>query len=275
MDFYQLLETLESAIFEFASWFIFLPRTLLFVLFKPHLVNGVVLANLKLRPQDRFERLMSPSLFWILIGVLPALWLFVGFWGKSTQNANALDTQTSLAITAIILALGPIAFAAVMLFVSRTSFTRSGLQPLFFAQCYLFAPLYLSSFLLVQWLINGVIEALASSQTRVDRKSLQQNHLSGTSTPIGHPHGWLDNGVVVYLTFVILIWFLAAEFIIAYQHLNKESPQWVRIGRTCETVFLALVLWGLLTVLIVFYWSNMLSIVRSIEPQGALAQVLY
>jgi hypothetical protein len=152
MDFLKIIESVEELLYRIALWIILVPRTLFFVMRRPQLINRYVTAQSKQLPEERFKEMMSPMLFWCLIGIVPHLMLLDYL---ATIPTSRVSTElewisfmkqpfaTRLIVIAITAIAGPLAIARKVLKETGHVVDRDTLRSPFSAQCYCLTPVYI------------------------------------------------------------------------------------------------------------------------------------
>lgn len=179
MDFVKALQSLEELLYEVSLWIIFLPKTLLKVVFDPRWIQTYVKTEWEKREKDvaddakneaRFAGYLSPIFLFLLVAVVPWYTFFLNFAHQYPDSPFTLLSQgsleTDLLLLGMILLSGPLAFSFGVHLFRRTPFERVSVKRLFYTQCFCFAPFWLfvaicsqltMTFLLPPVLANGII----------------------------------------------------------------------------------------------------------------------
>lgn len=264
MDLYRLIQALEKLIFEVASWFVFLPFTLAFTLFRPNRIHMFVLEEFKKEPEERFQNRMSPPLFWAIIGVLPAF-ASIELW-RPIEIESFIDRfilpgwaiESKIFALSVALMSGPIAFSAATRLAQGKPLTRSGLQPYFYSQCYVFAPFQLAlavCVLILRAILTDVISSLISLPAAI----------VGGWSPF---ESWmLKYGVYLLgsILFVAVSWFLLSECFFLYSAVDEAQPGLRRFLLVVWTFLISVVLWAAMVSVWVFGSEFVIDVVKLIN----------
>jgi hypothetical protein len=151
MDLLKIIESVEELLYRIALWIILAPRTLLLVIRRPQLINPYIAAQSAQVPEERFKDMMSPMLFWCLIGIVPHVMLLDYLATIPTSRVSTEPEWISfmkqpfatrliaIAITAIA---GPLAIAREVLMETKQQVDRESLRSPFSVQCYCLTPVY-------------------------------------------------------------------------------------------------------------------------------------
>jgi hypothetical protein len=217
MNFVRIIKEIDELIYEFATWFFLVPKTLFKVLFSPKWIYSYVSDEFEKPAEERFNEYLSPALFWVIAGVLP--YYFVAETLISTMSDKSvlekfhlINIESKLFSLVVLFVSFPLASGfGINLFKQKSKTTKNSLRKIFYIQCYSFTPiqlLYVPIFLSMSGEIDSsqaasyiaVVIGLYSwwfifSQLIIIREELKV--------------GWLKAagiGIVVYMiTFFILI----------------------------------------------------------------------
>ena len=151
MDILKIIESVEELLYGIALWILLAPRTLLFVIRRPQLITSYMAAQSAQLPEERFKEMMSPMLFWCLIGIVPHVMLLDYLVTIPTSRVSTEPEWISfmrqpfatrliaIAITAIA---GPLAIARKVLMETGQQVDRESLRSPFSVQCYCLTPVY-------------------------------------------------------------------------------------------------------------------------------------
>jgi hypothetical protein len=141
MDLIKLIESFEELLYRLALWFILLPR----------LINRYVFGEFEKSTEARFKDMLSPMLFWGLVGVAPHLMMIDLL---ATMKGTRVSTEPEwiafmrapwatrfASISAVALA-APLTIAARTLRASGKPIDRETLRLPFSVQCYCLTPVY-------------------------------------------------------------------------------------------------------------------------------------
>ncbi len=140
MTFFNILNSIEQAIYEIALWFILIPKTFFKSLVYPGRVQQYVKEELLKEEKEQFSDLMSPIIFWLLLFVVPAYMMIkhfsagaAAFIGAKPENYILFVTMTlvSFLITPIFL----------MHAFEKKKINRESFKEAFYIQCYLQTPI--------------------------------------------------------------------------------------------------------------------------------------
>lgn len=275
MDIYRLIQAFEKLIFEVASWFVFLPVTLAFTLFRPNHIHKFVLEEFKKEPQERFQNRMSPPLFWAIIGILPAF-VSLESW-RSPDVESFLDSyilsgwtiETKLFALSVALLSGPTAFSVAIQLLQRKVLTRSGLEPYFYSQCYIFAPFQLAfavcALILLDLLAEAIVHSLFSGLSAGGILSL----------PPLRESWMLKYGDYLLMTFVLITasWFIVSECLFISHAVYHGQPRLRRFLLVVCTFLISVVLWVAMISIWIFGSKFVIDIIKHIDnrqSQGTL-----
>ena len=149
MPFIIFLKSFEEFLYELMSWLVFFPRTLWRSVRFPLKMMKRGEEDLKLPPPEQFRDVVSPPIF-LLLTVVAANGLEMAVVGnnplidKGIGLASLITDNTTLILFELIVAATlPVISGAFALRVMRRSLDRDTLRPLFYAQCYVTAPVVL------------------------------------------------------------------------------------------------------------------------------------
>jgi len=140
MNFLKLLSSLEELVVEVALWIILLPRTLFSAIFTPVTLARYFDRTHDLPLKERDDQYLSPVLFWLLLGPVSLIVIFM----LQDQTALAVygaDANERILIAALMLLGPPLGFALASVVVRRESISRRSLGRQFALQCYFNAPM--------------------------------------------------------------------------------------------------------------------------------------
>ena len=139
MTFFNILNSIEQAIYEIALWFILIPKTFFKVLVYPGKTLQYVKTELQKEQKEQFADLMSPIIFWLLLIILPAYMMikhFVRgidtFIGPRPENYILFITMTLVSFL-----ITPVFLAHVF---EKKKIDRESFKESFYVQCYLQTP---------------------------------------------------------------------------------------------------------------------------------------
>lgn len=134
----EIVRSLEGLIFEVATWFILVPKTVAKIVTSPAWISNYVTEEFLKPREERFNEFASPIVVWILLAVFPYLW------GTKLLNLSLTgEVKEQVLITALFLAAGPIGFATGLVAAKKDIVSKSTLERSFYVQCYCFTPVYL------------------------------------------------------------------------------------------------------------------------------------
>ncbi len=140
MDLLKLLSSLEELVVEVALWIILLPRTLFCALFAPVTLAQYFDRTYAVPLKERDDEYLSPVLFWIILGPLSLLLVFV--WQDQRTLALYGSTLSERIVVAILMLMGsPLGFALAMVALRLEPISRRTLGRQFSLQCYFHAPM--------------------------------------------------------------------------------------------------------------------------------------
>jgi hypothetical protein len=200
VDILKLLQSIEELIYEVALWVVFIPKTFAKVVLRPGWCHSHVLAELNKDPKQRFDAYMSPVLFWIVVGIIPHLFV-IDYLGDVQQSTVAQEVEwtqflgfpwaTRLLVIAIVALGGPVGFSLQILKEKNLAINRGSLRCPFYTQCLCFAP---ANFFLLPLVVV----------------TLRFNHISGN---------W-STAVFAFSLFVFVGWLFYAQVCIIRAELN-------------------------------------------------------
>jgi hypothetical protein len=159
MNFLKLLSSLEELVVEVALWIVLLPRTLFSAIFTPVKLARYFDRTHDIPLKERDDEYLSPVLFWLLLGPVSLIVLFM----LQDQTALAIygaDANERILIAALMLIGPPLGFALASVVVRRESVSRRSLGRQFALQCYFNAPvafLFITIFLPFQKQFEGTL----------------------------------------------------------------------------------------------------------------------
>ncbi|MBI5052757.1 MAG: hypothetical protein HZB52_05770 [Chloroflexi bacterium] len=130
MDIFKLLQSAEETIYEIATWFALLPKTLLQVLFKPQWIQSYVTGEWTKESPQRFKDFLSPVLFWVFVAVTP---MFGVLDSIPILKSWAFNSKSILAV--IILIGMPVLYAVILQKAGERVIEKESLMRLFYLQC--------------------------------------------------------------------------------------------------------------------------------------------
>ncbi|MEK7442977.1 MAG: hypothetical protein AAB571_11665 [Chloroflexota bacterium] len=139
MDFVKIFQSIEDVIYEIATWIVFVPKTLLFVLLRPQWTQPYVTSEWAKEAKQRFKEFMSPPLFWVIVAIVPNILLY-------TLLPDAKDVYSSLSFADRFFALAtflvgvPAFFAATLQQIKEHGVEKDSLKRFFYIQCLVCAP---------------------------------------------------------------------------------------------------------------------------------------
>ena len=149
VPFIIFLKSFEEFLYELMSWLVFYPRTLWRSLRFPLKMMKRCETDLKLPPSEQFRDVVSPPIF-LLLTVIAANGLEMAVVGnnplidKGIGLASLITDNTTLILFELIVAATlPVISGAFALRAMRRPLDRDTLRPLFYAQCFVTAPVVL------------------------------------------------------------------------------------------------------------------------------------
>jgi hypothetical protein len=137
MSVVKLLSSIEELAIELALWLVLIPKTMLFVAFRPSGVWPYTQGELLKAPGDRFDEYVSPVLFWVLLGPVTFLLVLKPVVNNIlSQLAGPFEEQVLVAV--LLLFTGPVAFALQVPSPGGTRLSRKAFTKAFSVQCYFF-----------------------------------------------------------------------------------------------------------------------------------------
>ena len=140
MNFLKLLSSLEELVVEVALWIILLPRTLFSAIFTPVKLARYFDLTHDIPLKERDDQYLSPVLFWLLLGPVSLIIIFMLHDQKALAIYGA-DANERILIAALMLLGPPLGFALASVVVRRESISRRTLGRQFALQCYFNAPM--------------------------------------------------------------------------------------------------------------------------------------
>lgn len=143
MNFMQLLNSLDELLYEVMSWLVFFPLTLWRTLVRPLQTMEYADSELRDREEDQYDDALSPPLF-LLIALLLSHGIEMAAGAgpnpaeidKAGLSAFVRDDSNLLMLRLAVFSLVPMVLAASQVVWGKSSMTRTGLRPPFYAQCY-------------------------------------------------------------------------------------------------------------------------------------------
>ena len=146
MDILQLIRSLEEFTYEIVLLILFLPKTLIRFAFQPARVRDYVSAELEKPTGDQFRSYLSPILYWILVGVVPAFVVINNVIDHArtefAHNVAREPLEIRFASIIVLLIWPPLTFAIASLIRCGTDLSREAIRRPFYIQSMLLAPFY-------------------------------------------------------------------------------------------------------------------------------------
>ena len=138
MNFGQLFQSAEDAVYEVMLWILLLPKTLWRSMSKPRLAMVYVDEEWKAeKPEERFDEYLSPVLLWLLTIVAP--WTFTLI---LLNGEGRFDEQNILKVTLYSMII-PFVYISWVEMLNKTPVKRSTLKRAFYKHCYALTPGFL------------------------------------------------------------------------------------------------------------------------------------
>lgn len=167
MNLVEIVRSIEGLIFEVATWFVMVPKTLYKVVTSPNWIPAYVARELSKPREERFDEYTSPIILWLLLTVFPYLW---GAKLVGTSLTGGFEQETL--IIALFLSAGPIGFATGLVAAKKQELSKSSLEEAFYIQCYCFTPTYILMFPAVILTLGNLLQSTSSSRPLIFWTSL-------------------------------------------------------------------------------------------------------
>lgn len=142
MNFGQLFQSAEDAVYEVMVWILILPKTLFRSLASPRATMDYVDEEWKAeKPEERFDEYLSPVLLWLLTIVVP--WTFTLI---LLNGEGRFDEQNILKVTLYSMVI-PFVYISWVEILNKTPVKRSTLKRAFYKHCYALTPGFLLTLL--------------------------------------------------------------------------------------------------------------------------------
>ncbi len=147
----QLLATIDQGLYDLVVLIILIPKTLAKIVVSPSWINSYVASQLRLPADEQFQTYTAPVLFFAVLVVLPATWLFRVLFTFYRDNwvlkaYAGLGLESQILCLAVFLASWPLGASMVIQVISRREVSRQSLRPAFYCQAYCFGALYFFMF---------------------------------------------------------------------------------------------------------------------------------
>ncbi len=157
MDFLKIIQSLQDLVYEIVVWALLLPKTILRAVLRPDLMTAYVNQEWGKEPEEQFDEYLSPTLFFLLVAVLPsAMFTWMTDASFAPNSAWAQLTESNLITSTITTTITLLIYLVWLEWLNKRPLRRSGLKRLFFIQCYLITPPQLIYILLVFWGMNSI-----------------------------------------------------------------------------------------------------------------------
>jgi hypothetical protein len=152
MDALKIIESIEELLYRIALWIVLLPRTLWFIVSRPHQIYPYVAAELEKEPEKRFEAYLSPVLLWVLAALIPHMMLLDLLAGLSESRVASESLwvafmhapwSTRLLVVSVLALSVPLAFSVQSLRSLSRPVNRTTLRLPFLVHCYCVTPAYI------------------------------------------------------------------------------------------------------------------------------------
>lgn len=199
MDLGKAISSTGELLFEFASSLILIPKTLIKVLVRPTWASEYLTTQSSDKAKARFEKYSHPTLFWIVVGILPyyfAIHLyFVGYTEgevlKAYKTIGATNIITGIALFLVSL---PVSCSFILHIFKHRGITKTSYKKSFLLQLYVTAPyqLFYLSYLFIDSVESEWAEFLllflflaihlwfVISEIKVIKKELEYNYFLST-----------------------------------------------------------------------------------------------
>lgn len=159
MNFGQLFQSAEDAVYEVMVWILLLPKTLIGAMVRPRQMVEYVAKEWEKKPEERFDDYLSPVLLWLIVLVVP-LTLFAVVGGL--ENAKVAEQLPQITLYSMIV---PFTYIAWVEMANKEPVRRSTLKRAFYKHCYMLTPGLLIAVifsLLALFLLPLIIPALVA-----------------------------------------------------------------------------------------------------------------
>lgn len=134
MNFGQLFQSAEDAVYEVMVWILLLPKTLFRTMVKPRQMMEYVAAEWEKKPEERFDEYLSPVLLWLIVLVAPlTLFAVVG----DPENSKVAERLPEITLYSMIV---PFTYIAWVEMANKEPVKRSTLKRAFYKHCYMLTP---------------------------------------------------------------------------------------------------------------------------------------
>lgn len=183
MNFVKIFQSIEEVIYELALWLVLIPKTLYKILKSPLWIYDYIEGELNKDISKRFSHYLSPVLFFVIIAVIPALYLkpriiFTTVW-VAIQNMSGEEFEDKLFARAVTMFLSPVFMSILLHICYKKEISRDSFKLVFYCNCYIF------SVRLLAWLISDHLNKLYE--------------------------GWIYENIRDFIWIILSIWFVAAE----------------------------------------------------------------
>ena len=194
MTFFNILNSIEQAIYEIALWFILIPKTFFRSLVYPGKIRQYVKTELLKEEKEQFNDLMSPIIFWLLLIVVPAYMMIKHFVAGAAAIIGAKPENYILFVTMTL-----VGFLITPVFLmhafEKKKIDRESFKEAFYIQCYLQTP---TGFIIM--VCVGIMKNL-----KYNFKVWQGDNYTPVFNAVNGPKDWLMIPLVLafcYLAFV-------------------------------------------------------------------------
>lgn len=144
MDFMRLLQSVEELLYEFVTWLLFYPLTLIRCLRSPLQMMAYAESELKDDDKGQYDDALSPPIFLLITLFLMQMLGPAVLAGRAEEPIGPLaDVRNLLAFRAVAFSVFPLLFAVQKLRRGGARLTRKTLKPAFYSQCYVTVPFVL------------------------------------------------------------------------------------------------------------------------------------
>lgn len=166
MGLIRILQFIEETLLEIALWIIFVPKTLIKIIFFPSWCQTYLVKEWEKEASEKYNAYVSPMIFLAIICIAPYFFIvdfvtsetirksdglesrFVGmfeFIKPLIIKFSALPLETKFLLIALFLLASPLLFSIGILKSRREPLSRKSIHRIFYTQCYCFAPAFLFS----------------------------------------------------------------------------------------------------------------------------------
>ncbi|MGV3631802.1 MAG: hypothetical protein ACO1O6_11385 [Bacteroidota bacterium] len=146
MDIYKLLLALEEFLYEVVLSIFLIPKTLYRIIVSPTKMYRYILEEFTKKPEERFDRYMSPLLLFILLSIAPLSCLSCSLASTIFDNVPGIKAafdqslELKLSVMGIYFLLFPCIIAVLINGKGKLGYTKSTLKPTVYLLCYAFIP---------------------------------------------------------------------------------------------------------------------------------------